>query len=362
MNHLGSASIAAFKQFLRLAHARGIATEALLAHAGIDERLLADDTGRIAGTAFQRFLIDLAEQTQDPLLGLHCGDFVQPGSYSVLGYITMSCATLGEAVMRISTFEKLVGDMGVTRLTSEADGVMCLTWLCGYPDPRVRPHLTDNVFASWINYARWLADKTDAAPLSISLERECPDAALVQAYSDRWRCPVHFSAPQNQIRFARSLLTTPLRQPDPLLRQTLEQHAQTQMASLQDDSSSFVTRLRSLLHQHLNQGLTRQDLVAAQLGMTCRTLQRKLSQHRLSYQLLLDEARRSMAEALLRQTHLSIQDIALRLGFAESRSFQRSFKSWTQSTPGEFRQTACCHEKSSHNDPIHNDSIHNDPC
>src|SRR5690554_8144588 len=90
----------------------------------------------------------------------------------------MSCATLGEAVARIAPFEKLVGDMGTTGLTM-AQGSIKLTWHCNYNDPIVRPQVVDNIFASWINYARWLADDT-ASPTRVSLQRKSPGAELEQ--------------------------------------------------------------------------------------------------------------------------------------------------------------------------------------
>ena len=78
-------------------------------------------------------------------------------------------------------------------------------------------------------------------------------------------------------------------------------------------------------------------MVAEDLGMTSRTLQRKLGQEGVSYQKLLDEVRQKMAEDYLRNSELAIPDIALRLGYSETTSFHRKFKAVTGKTPGEFR-------------------------
>ena len=335
MNSLGTASVAALRQYVRAAESAGLDVAALLRGAGLATGILSADDGRIEGEQLQAFIHQLSDQADNPILGLQTGDFVQPGSYTVLGYITMSCATLGEAIARIAPYEKLVGDMGVTRLEDHGEQLK-LIWQCAYTDPCVRPHLVDNVIASWIRYARWLADDAATSPLAVALERSSPGEALEAAYRERWGCPVRFDAGENAVTIPRSLLAVPLRQPDPMLRKTLEAHAQSQLAGLAGDTA-LVTRVKHSIQHQLRQGITRQDMVAAHLGMTSRTLQRRLSQEGVSYQGLLDEVRQAMAEDLLANTRLAIPDIGERLGYSESTSFHRKFKAATGMTPGEFR-------------------------
>ena len=335
MKTLGTASVAALRQYVRAANANGIDTHTLLADCGLDPAILTSDEGRINGEHFQAVIHRLCERTGNPILGLETGDFVQPGSYSVLGYITMSCATLGEAVMRITPFEKLVGDMGTTRILQEGD-YLRLVWTCNYDDPLIRPQMVDNVFASWINYARWLGDQPEAGPAEVELQRPSPGTDYEAAYQRRWHCPVRFGAHRDSVRLHRDLLTLPLRQPDPLLRKTLEAHALSQLAALESDTD-LTSRVKYAIQQQLMHGITRQDMVAEQLGMTSRTLQRKLSQEGAAYQQLLDEVRQQMAEDYLQNSELGIPEIALRLGYSETTSFHRKFKAVAGKTPGEFR-------------------------
>ncbi|WP_372966187.1 AraC family transcriptional regulator [Marinobacter sp.] len=336
MTPLGTASVAALRQYVRCAEAKAIAVADLLCQAGLSEDILETDDGRIDGEQFQTFLHLLAERSSNPILGLETGDFVQPGSYSVLGYISMSCATLGEAVTRIAPYEKLVGDMGTTRLRMTGDEVT-LVWHCNYADPLVRPHLVDNVFASWVNYARWLGDVEQAAPLCVKLQRTSPGPELELEYQKRWNCPVTFSAEEDSLSLSKALLSSRLRQPDPMLRKTLEAHALYQLAEL-ETGTDLTAKVRRAIHQQLASGITRQDMIAEDLGMTSRTLQRRLSQEGTSYQKLLDEVRQKMAEGYLRDSEMSIPDIALRLGYSETTSFHRKFKAATGKTPGEYRK------------------------
>lgn len=105
-----------------------------------------------------------------------------------------------------------------------------------------------------------------------------------------------------------------------------------------EDQAALMTRVREAIRQQLVQGVSRQDIVAENLRMTRRTLQRKLSLEGTSYQALLDDVRQSIAEDYLANTTLPIPDIALRLGFSETTSFHRQFKARVGVTPGDYRQ------------------------
>ncbi|MQK16758.1 AraC family transcriptional regulator ligand-binding domain-containing protein, partial [Escherichia coli] len=82
---------------------------------------------RLPSEVHERLLEHLLRVSGDPLFGLRSARYVQPGSWSVLGYITMNCATLGEAMGRIVPYEKLVGDMGTSSMEMVGDHVR-LMW------------------------------------------------------------------------------------------------------------------------------------------------------------------------------------------------------------------------------------------
>src|SRR5690554_2131695 len=148
MKSLGFASIPAVRQYVRFAQDQQLDVADALQATQIAPELLEQTDARISGEQFQEFILHLLQQSQDPLFGLKSGEYVQPGSYSVLGYIVMSCATLGEAIERILPYEKLVGDMGITTLEPEGDCIL-VRWHCAYPQPQVRAQMIDNVLASW---------------------------------------------------------------------------------------------------------------------------------------------------------------------------------------------------------------------
>ena len=230
-------------------------------------------------------------------------------------------------------FEKLVGDMGVSRAEVH-DGHVHLIWSCRFERPRIRRHLVENVLGSWLQYARWIAD-TRLSPAAVWLEHSIPADTTLAQYEQFFECPVLFDQAYSALIVPLPYLQLPLRQADAHLLRTLEEHAQSLMATLED--ASLEQRVKSTLRQLLKEGLPRKEQVAEHLAVSVRTLQRQLHQTGTSYQQILDELRQELAEHYLLNSTLPIQDIAQYLGFSESRSFHRAFKSRRGMPPGEFR-------------------------
>lgn len=336
MKNLGQASLAAVKQYLRLAQAEGLNPEELLEAAGLPASLLHEESGRISGDEFQTLLAKLLEALPSPILGLLSGDYVQPSSYSVLGYIVMSCNNFAEALTQIAPYEKLVGDMGSTQVLIHGEEIH-IHWHCNYTQADVRIHMVDNVFASWISFSNWLGNDANKHAVRVELQRQAPAAEYLAQYTKRWNCPVLFEQPHNCIVINKSLLAVPIRQGTPELKPALEQHAKSQLEQLQD-LSSFTLQVTNIIRQCMQFGTVSQDIVANNLNTSVRTMQRKLKDEGGNYQQVFDKERRKRAEYLLVNSQYSLTDISQQLGFTEASSFSRSFKSWTGITPGEFRK------------------------
>lgn len=332
---LGSASANAIRQYLRAAQDYGIQAEDALKATGLPLGIVDNSIARITGREFQTLIRWLVEQTQDPLFGLKSARYVQPGSYSLLGYMTMNSGSAREALELIPDYEVIVGDMGVTQVEPHGD-LLAMRWVCQYDDPIVRPHMIDNVLGSWLLFARWLAELKHDKPEAVLFEYPEPDASLLPSYQEVFACPLEFNAGKSALVFTEDILETPLRQPDPLLLSQLEQQASAVIAEIQEPNP-IVVQTRNLLRTIMRTDIPRREKIAEQLGMTERTLQRRLQEAGTGYQQLLDELRKEAASDWLTNTDMAINDIAYKLGFSDARSFHRRFKIWTDMTPGEFR-------------------------
>lgn len=105
-----------------------------------------------------------------------------------------------------------------------------------------------------------------------------------------------------------------------------------------DSSASTVDRVTAVLHESLPCGDSAIEVVAAKLGMSKRSLQRKLGEESVSYQAVLKSVREKLAAHYLTQSDLPQNEIAFLLGFSEPNSFARAFSQWTGKSPGQFRQ------------------------
>lgn len=330
-----NAAVPAIVPYLKWAEECAIDTAAALTHAGIDPGLLTDNRNRIPHTQMEQLILYLTKQSKDPLFGLHTAKFVQPSSYNVLGYIAMNSSTVRDALEKIAPYEKLVGDMGVTSYEMEADETL-VKWHCQFSDPQVRKQSIENVLASWFTYTCWITDRYDFHPLATYFEHALEDESLRPQYEEMFGKQLNFNAGFSGFRVNEMILQHPIRQSDPSLLATLEHHATELLVSI-DQAPSFTDQVRRLIKIALTEASPRKDNIAEQLGVTARTLQRKLQKENTSYQEILDELRKESALQLLKNNDLSLPDIAQQLGFSEPRSFHRSFKAWTGLTPGQYK-------------------------
>ncbi len=331
---LGKVSLHAVNQYLQLAQAQQLYIKPILAELGISADLLGDSSQYITGNQFQALISALLKLSNDKLFGLHTAKFVQPSSYSVLGYISMNCKTLGDAITKIQSFEQLVGDMGTTNIEQQGQ-CFKIGWQCHFTDTGVKQQMIDNCLASWLTFARYLINN-QGKPIKVLLSRGQPELSQQQEYQEVFGCPVLYEQTENAIIFDASLLELPLNKGDQLLLSTLESHAKALISSISPDVG-LVSQVISEIKKTLKTGCYLQPDIAKTLGFSAKTLQRRLSEENYTFQALLDEARLSMAKEFLEQEQLSLNQISGELGFVEPRSFFRWFKKVTQQTPGEYR-------------------------
>ncbi len=336
-NSLGRASIPAVNQYLQLAKAQQLDISSILLELALTDEVLADNSKTISGEKFQQLIASLINLSNDDLFGLHTAQYVQPGSYSVLGYITMNCETLGEAITKIQPFEKLVGDMGVTTLEQQGD-YFKIGWSCQFPNKLVHRHMIDNCLASWLTFARYLTNN-HGCPIQVSLTRTEPSLQQAIQYQELFNCPVMFNQNSDTIIFNRSLLELPLNKGDKQLLSTLEKHA-TRIITNLEQKNSIIEQTQILIQQNLASGKITQQNIAKLLGMSDKTLQRRLKAENEKFKNLVNKIRLQQAKQLLNELTLTIDQISINSGFAEPRSFYRWFQKLSQQTPGQYRKNS----------------------
>ena len=125
----------------------------------------------------------------------------------------------------------------------------------------------------------------------------------------------------------------------PLTHFSQKNHIEVQaFESYEPMSDSFIDQLTASLIPHLGGGpAVNKKLIANMVGMSPRTLQRRLEQHSSSYSNIIDQARLMRAQTLLKTLEISLIDISLMLGYQNASSFSRAFRRWCGVSPREFQ-------------------------
>jgi AraC-like DNA-binding protein len=146
---------------------------------------------------------------------------------------------------------------------------------------------------------------------------------------------LRFNAPANALLFARADVISPLPTAHPLLAKVHERLASERLQRL--DHLQISSRARAAIIRRLPEGEPRRTEVAAVLEMSERTLQRRLETEGTSFQRLLDDTRRELAQQYLGQTDVSLADATYLLGFGDQGSFIRACKRWFGTSPRRYR-------------------------
>ncbi|MGH8455084.1 MAG: helix-turn-helix domain-containing protein, partial [Nevskiales bacterium] len=150
--------------------------------------------------------------------------------------------------------------------------------------------------------------------------------------------PIEFGARENSFLIPLELARRPLPMANPALARQNDQVVMEYLA--QFDGARISEKVRAELITRLPAGEPSRADVATALHFSEKTLQRRLRDEDSSYQVILDETRRELAQQYLREGRVSVCEITFRLGFSDQSSFTRAFKRWTGRAPGEFRTKA----------------------
>jgi AraC-like DNA-binding protein len=170
-------------------------------------------------------------------------------------------------------------------------------------------------------------------PLRVELTRPVSHQEVYEAH---FGCYVRFKARRNVIVFRTGDLELPFATYDAKLLARLRFQLDREIARLKTrETTSF--RAKRVLKRLLGGKGTGVHEVAKELGMSCRTLQRRITEEGSSFRQLLSDARRELAHLYLLHPSLSLSETASLLDYEDPNSFLRAFRVWEGITPTEWR-------------------------
>jgi AraC-like DNA-binding protein len=321
-------------QLRKYAEGQGLDFGGIMRAAGADPGLLADPDGRIPIEAYLDIEDGTALASGDPCLGLHMGEYIEPGDWSVAGYYLSRCATLGEVFMKGGRYARIVGNL-IGSKGWLVPGAVRIRLTVPRWAPAMSRHCFEGALSSSICMARRLTGR-DLDPLVVRLSGERPDDDA--EYRRVFRCPVQFGSKNPGMDIPLSMVSTPVLHPDPESKARFEAWAEEALARL-PPLRQASERVMRLLLERLDDPRLSARAAAREMGLSLRGLQADLAGEGTDFGSLLRKAREALARDYLR-TGKSVEDITCLLGFSDVSVFRKAFKKWTGMTPGEYRTAA----------------------
>ena len=338
-------SIIGFSLLLKLVESYGHSPLPLLESAGIAPELLKDPKAKITLQQDLAFVRAMLELIDDPLLGFHAGQCYRLSAFGNLGMAAASSDTVEDAIEFFLKFIQLsYTHFDVSFIKTDEKAV--LRFKDQYDLKELRQFYLERDFSFVLISTRDLFPHAleNQNPKAIHFDYEAPTAMLSaeqepsaaqEKYESLFGCAVHFSMAHNEIQFDRSYLSQALPQANPLTRQLLEEHCETQEVEIVGPAG-YAQTIRQLI-RNSEEVMPNLEDVAQQLHKTSRTVRRKLQAEGYNFQGLFVEEMSRKSIHYLETTQLTVEQIAQRLGYSESASFIHAFKRWTGKVPKAFR-------------------------
>ena len=309
----------------------GFDIDRLLARAGIAPDQVDRPGARLPQDQFARLIAVLTRETRDELW-LLCNRPIKPGTFRMMCRLLIRSANLREAIRIGCQFYHLVVDDFVVRLAEGPDDAsLYVTDTISQPNRRRMVNGAILLFAYGLMC--WLVGRR--LPL-ITVHYVFPEGPFSAELEPFYRAPMLFDQPRTEIRFDAELLDLPIIPDEQRLRRFLASMPNVLLVRYRDDSS-MAERVRAILRRNLKRALSFED-VADMLAVSQQTLRRRLiEEENCGFQDIKDRLRHDLAVHLLQKSRLSLEEIALSLGFSELSTFHRAFRRWTGLSPGEFR-------------------------
>ncbi len=314
---------------------RGIDPDDLLGVSGLTRERVTDIREYMMFDDLDRLVRVAMERTNDPGLGLAVGANAPETMLQVFGHLMLAHRTMREAMVSWERYSVMLSD--ATRFRLLEKGKLAF-FICEPPRVTERtPFFMDLVLSLTARIGAHFTP-SGAQPHEVHFFHDEPSYA--HRYRDVFGCPVQFGQEHNALIFARELLDRPQPHADETVR-TLMLEAVERLFQERNRGRSMTERVRILL-QCVGEDFARADaeIIARRLGMSPRSLRRRLSEEGTTFATLFDEARCRIACQALLCPGASVQKISEILQFSEPSAFHRAFKRWTGNTPAEYARNA----------------------
>lgn len=279
-------------------------------------------------------LLELVARKSNPYIGLDLGEQLQPRDLGVIGHAMSAASTVGEAMNIFSRYLYVLSQSNTIRLDIGEVDVVC-TYAVTILQPNLVRQDAEFALSFLTSLIRVLSGRKFAPRL---VEFSHGKFAEARRHQQLFDCEVSFDRRANRLHFPKRVLEYPVQSADRRLLQALIFYLDSRLV-LRSEEDDLVAKVRHLVSVSLGDGLPDLNHIASLMGMSGRTLQRKLADENLVFSEILEAICKSIAVEYVLHSDYSFTDIALMLGYNDLSSFSRAFKRWTGVGPLHARET-----------------------
>ena len=330
-----SATAAGFaaRRLARHAEAHGVSRETVASWLGVGGEDL-DSPPRIPIERLYRAWASASRALGDPAIGVRCALGWTVADLELFGFCVATAPTAGDAAGTAVRYAALVTDSGHWRLDAAERGQVSLSWNRSGPSTLGRSVSNEVAVAS---FAVCFRELTGTSPIAVDLRHR--PAARAPVHRDLLGCPVRFGCPTDRVVIARADLDIVPRQANPALWRFLSAIADGEVAAVRPRSASarVARALVSALDSDLEQ-VPSAGAIARSLGLSERTLRRRLRGEVTSFRALVDQVRRARAAELLADEAATVTEVAAAAGFADASGLGHAWRRWFGASPTASRR------------------------
>ena len=309
----------------------GVPAAAVLRRAGLSQGFI--EQPRVLLNTEELFALwrAVGEVSTNPAIGLLLGTETKIERFHPIGLVALSSENFGAAMNQMARFKQLTCPEEIRQETDEEEWRIQFRWLLA--DEAEPPVLNECCFAWVLSIAR-LGTGTRLSPLRVELVQP---RAHVNSMERHFGCPVICGAARNAIVFraadaGRAFVTRNAELLGMLAPQFEEELRQ------ENGDENFIDRVRAAIQQKLTGRRPTIEDIADALHISSRTLQRRLQDEGSGFQRVLEDARHQLARHYLNNSVLELNEAAYLLGYEDSNSFVRAFRTWEGVPPARWRE------------------------
>lgn len=277
-------------------------------------------------------LHEMIDQKLGPGFSVRVGQEMKMDDYGVLGLSWKTCSKAGEIFERCERYFHLLSNTYVFKV--EKEGEVSKVYLFREAYRRGVELSNEATFSATVVVLQAITE-TPMAPLSISFKHGPPKD--LASYHKAFKCPILFNQDHNFLVYKTADLETRTAKADISINQFLVERVEEETKGIEVSSIKILTDVEALIEDALPSGIPSILQIGEHMGMSSRTLTRRLSEGGITFRELVKQTQAKLSKDLLKNTSNTVSEIAFQTGFSEQSAFSRAFKRWTGQSPLEYR-------------------------